>query len=875
MFVFRRIVGTIFLCITVMASYAQVGSVEFKDENLVSILQTIEQKTALVFNFNPDFLSVYRYSGELNLDVPSEFLPKLLRKTPFDFENTGEVVLIFPAPPETYNICGKVTDALTGESLPFANIYIQTKEKTIGTQANEYGRFELQCSVLRTEEVTLSFIGYLTEKRTIQDFPINDCMDISLSLNEDLFGEGIVVTDYLLKGIELGEQYGGIQMDYGNTFNQLTQIEQDLLRAVQLMPGITSIDGSASNIQIRGGTADQNLMLWEGAVVYSPGHLFGMVSTINPFVIDKVNIYKGVFDPSYDNRVGGTIDMSLSDSITSELQLGVGTTFTEAHGFLELPVISDRLSLLVAGRQTLNNIWETPTLVNYQTKVFQNTRVDMEEEEEQDTEQRLVYNDINAKVIVRPHKDWLVEGAIFQNRNDFNFFSGFFDDEVRANDVVEFGSTLVSGQITGHISPNWESRISYVQSLYDSDKAFILTTIPEEEIEYSSESTNRVRDQTFTFQNDMNLSATTRWQWGYQVSQKSVDFDLIVHEPEAGLIYEQIESESFSSLIHAGFSSFKWKTDQWQLDAGLRVNFERGITVPAFSPRLNIFYVLDEGWRLKVSGGILQQYINQVNTFGDDQVGVLNETWVLTRSSTDSYQEAKKGAVGLIFKEKGWLIDWELYTNQVNGLTTFSPSFRNEQDLDFSFGSSVAKGMDLLIRKKIGGYQCWVNYSLSKVVYDFPDIYESRFRASNDHPHNLSVVNTYQKGPWSFSLNYQFRSGLPFSVPVGWTGYQQINPEEPEEFLLNHRDVRYGELNTSRLPNTSRLDLGVNYQHAFPISGIQLNLSFSLINVLDRINIFSRTYFIEDFGEGTNFQIDPLDKYLLPRTPQLLVNLRF
>ena len=353
-------------------SWSQNFQPSFSNQNLPEVLKEIENTTGLVFNYDPDQLAEYSFSGKLDLSRPSLFLEDLLYQTPFTFEVTDRSILLFLKEPKTWRICGNLKDEHTKMSLPFANVFAENQIH--GAQSNDVGFFDYSFSTYKNQLITISYIGYESQTFMVREFNQNECTDIFLKLDEDLLGSEIIVTDYLLTGIDEGEEYGSVNMDYNQLANNHTNIEQDILKTAQLIPGITSLDESATNIQIRGGTSDQNLILWEGATLYDPGHFFGMISAVNPFVVEDVKIFKGVFDPKYDNRVGGIIDMSLSDSVAQNFRGGVGTTFSEAHAFLEVPIVKNRLSILASGRKTLNGIWQTPTLSKYSVKVFQESK---------------------------------------------------------------------------------------------------------------------------------------------------------------------------------------------------------------------------------------------------------------------------------------------------------------------------------------------------------------------------------------------------------------------------------------------------------------------------------------------------------------------
>ena len=380
----------------------QTSHIRAQNERLISLIKRLENKTDIIFNYTPQLLSDYSFTGTLDFSKPDDCLKRMFYRTPFQYERNGNDVLIFLPEKEKFSICGYVVDKESQQALPFANVHALGTNS--GTQSNEDGYFELSLFAHKNQMVSITYLGYEASSFMLQEAKSPNCPSYTLRLNTDLYSLSIIVTDYLFSGIQEGNDYSAIEMDYAQLSRSHSALEHDILKTAQLLPGISSIDESATNLQIRGSTADQNLIIWEGATLYEPGHLFGMISAINPFVIDQVKVYKGVYETDYDNRVGGIIDMSLTDSLANHVRGGVGTTLSEAHAFLDVPIIQNRLSLLVSGRKSLNSFYSSPTLNSYADKVFQTSKVEEQDEDEEEAsiDQILDFYDWNAKLIFSP-----------------------------------------------------------------------------------------------------------------------------------------------------------------------------------------------------------------------------------------------------------------------------------------------------------------------------------------------------------------------------------------------------------------------------------------------------------------------------------------
>ncbi|MEM6321316.1 MAG: carboxypeptidase-like regulatory domain-containing protein [Bacteroidota bacterium] len=855
-----------------------------KGKSIHEVLQNIEKKSDWVFNYDPQKLGAYTFDGPLPKGDISNQLTQLFYYTPYTFEINEKSILIFLEAPTTYRLCGTIRDRTDRRSLPLANIFMDSQQQ--GTQADENGDFEVEFTAHKHQVVTISYIGYQSQSFVMQELNQEACRDFFLEIDPALFGEAIIVKDYILPEVTEGEIYSGVHIDYQKLAKRQTIIEQDILKTVQLIPGVNSTDESATNLQIRGSTPDQNLVLWEGVTLYDPGHLFGMLSAVNPYIIEEVQVFKGAFDSRYDNRVGGIVDMSLGDTIVAQFHGGVGSTLTEAHAYFELPIISNKLSLLLSGRHSINNILNSPTLQNYSTKVFQGSKVaDQQGEaegEDLEVEQLLDFYDWNGKLIFRPNSQWTFRGSWLQTQNTFAYQAALFDDERFTVDNVLFDSRAINLTAIFQPKKDWQLSLAYLSSTYSNDYFFALINPESDETLLNTTIFNDIKDQGVVLQTNYQINPTLNLQLGYDYNQKAVNFNA----EEVSVYEDGFADFNFSEgHFHNIFGSLNYQQLNLQLNGGLRATYFVEANNLALSPRLSMRYALSEHWRLKISGGIFQQYISQLKEFGENALGLNTQVWILNQGENENniLQSAQKIAGGLIYQNKGWLVDLEAYYNQTDGLSTLGPSFGSSSastEIDFfSTGSATARGIDLLMQKRWRTYQTWLNYSFSRINFNFPELLETSFTATHEQQHNLSWTNSYTYKKWAISLSYQYKTGLPFTdgIAVG----EDIDFEDLERTgniaESTFYFVEYGEPNAQRLPNYSRLDAGISYRPTFKKTALRAELTFSIINLLNRTNTFQRNFFLDNLAEEEDEFSQPqlfgTDKRLLRRTPLLVARI--
>ena len=214
----------------------------------------------------------------------------------------------------------------------------------------------------------------------------------------------IIITEYLADGIDQNsaDAHISIKPEKMDMLPGLT--EADVLQSIQLLPGVSSPNETASGIFIHGGTPDQNLILWDGIPIYHSGHFFGSISAFNPNVVDDVKVYRGGFGPQYGGRVSGVIDISSTDNIPEQISAGIGINLTHGDAFAKIPLFKQKAALILSFRRSFTDLWQTPTFKQMSKKVFQGTKIEDSQEEAEDDDnldltQEFHFIDFSAKWI--------------------------------------------------------------------------------------------------------------------------------------------------------------------------------------------------------------------------------------------------------------------------------------------------------------------------------------------------------------------------------------------------------------------------------------------------------------------------------------------
>ncbi|MBN1183061.1 MAG: TonB-dependent receptor [Bacteroidales bacterium] len=764
-----------------------------------------------------------------------------------------------------YSISGHITDE-NGEALIGATVYV--KDGSSGVVSNLYGFYSLKLPV-GTYEVVYSYIGY---KDFVKKVSLTDDIKENIMLQPETQELEAVEIRAQRKDVNVKSISMSSTKLETSTIKKIPVLmgETDVIKSIQLLPGVqTSVEGS-SGFYVRGGNADQNLILLDGATVYNAAHLFGFFSVFNGDAIKHVELYKGGIPSEYGGRLSSVLDVRMKEGNTRKIQGEGGIGTISSRFTIDGPIVKDKVSFMLSGRRTYADLmlpFAKDTMAQ-KSKVF--------------------FYDLNAKINVNI------------SERDRLFISGYF-----GRDVNKFGEmfSMNYGNKTGTVRWNHVyngslfSNLTYIYSNFDydlgvpsgSDGFKWLSNIIDQSIKndytwyINPENTMRFGFQTTyhvlkpgvsqgvgeSFISDLKFPNSYALENAIFASneqaitpQLSVQYGLRLssfHNMGKGTIYSYEKNEKTTDYDVADTTYYK-SNEIFNNNYGLE-------------PRLGIRYMINSKNSIKASYNRTFQYLhlasNSTATFPLD-------LWFFTSPNVKP-QKADQVAVGYF---RNWFDNMletsvEVYYKKMYNTIDFKdhaylvPNQYLEGEL--RFGKAYSYGAEFMVNKTIGKFSGWISYTYSRTYREIPEVNNGeKYSPPYDKPHNISIVGSYDLNDrWTFAANWVYTSANPVTVPV--SGFSYGNMTMPT----------YTERNGVRIPGTEyhRLDISATYNFKM-FKKLDSNINLSIYNVYNRHNTFA-VYFRDKnaahvIEESTdNKRVEVVKLYLFPIVPSLTLNVKF
>ncbi|WP_242092402.1 TonB-dependent receptor domain-containing protein [Aestuariivivens sediminicola] len=676
----------------------------------------------------------------------------------------------------------------------------------------------------------------------------------------------IFIEEYITSGVKNNKDDTSISMSPENLGILPGLTEPDVLQSIQLIPGVQSPNETASDLFIRGGTPDQNLILWDGIKMYHTGHFFGTISAFNPYITDQITLYKSGTKAKYGDRISGVIDIKSENAIPGTTEGGFGFNMTHADAFLKTP-LGKKAAILFSARRSITDAFNTETFRNLSKRVFQETKISngnkiFEDDEVVTTNDLFYFTDFTLKAIVEPNANNKIELSSLYTKNklDYGFLIEAFEEA--SDDQLD----IVNQGLSFNWSHEHNDALTHDFNVYYSnfDLEYVGSNSISGELNDQLEKLNTINDFGLALNMDWDLSSKTSLGLGYQFSSNEVKYGLSFTEPESP---EENFNESSSNInnTHAIYADYLYKIDnKWYLNTGLRANYFSILDKLFLEPRVQFSVNVTPDLKFKVSGERLHQAVSEVVEFNTQEFGLENQVWVLSDGDDIPILRSTQLTSGMVFNKNGWNLDFELYYKKIKGLTSITLGFDRMNDF-FSVGKSDVFGMDVLIKKKIQNYRTWLGYTLINNDFLFNTINNGQeFPGNTDITHNFVWSHTYEWRHFNISLGWSIRTGIPYTKASGI------------ENTPNGNVIVFEDTNAARLPNYHRLDLSTTYSFNFSKQDSwKGKLGFSLLNIYNRENILSRTYEIRQSTQNSEDELREINKSSLGLTPNLVFRVEF
>ena len=820
---------------------------------LLNLLQQLETKFDVKFSYSESDVDAVIVDSPNEADSINKIIETLNQTTILNFKFLNERYITVSTIDKRISICGFVVSQANNEPLLGASVVIKNSSK--GLITNIDGKFQLE-DVGINETVVISFLGYETLLIKAKDLRFIDstCKTIIIQEKSEELNQ-VLISKFLTTGLQ--KRIDGSTILNTEKFGILPGLtEPDILQSIQALPGVESVNESIANINVRGGTNDQNLMLWDNIKMYHSGHFFGLISAYNPYLTNKVVVIKNGTPSEFSDGVSSTINMSTKDVIGNNFSGGFGFNLLHADAFLEIP-ISKKLALHVSGRRSFTDIFNTPTYDNYFERSFQDSELTTNDDNisEGNRSSEFYFYDYTAKVLFDFNENHKFRANIIGINNNLDYTESY----TNSADETESKTSNLQQENLG-LGASWNATWS---DAFITDVTAFYSHYNVDATDYRIETNqkltqaNEVLETGFKLKTNFKINKALNFLNGYQFSEIGILNETTVSVPS----YSRTKKDVL--LNHALFSELEFKNNNTYLRLGVRGNYFQKFNKLILEPRLNFRQELSNHLAVTLQGEFKNQSANQKIDFQDDFLGIENRRWILANEEEIPISESKQTSLGLEFNQNNLLINVEGFYKEINGITASNQGFYNNFQYINATGNYSVKGVEFLINKTTNKYSTWLSYTYSINDYKFESFTPSTFPNNVDIRHSLSLAFNYNiLNNLKISVGGISRSGQPYTRPI--SGNETVQNG-------NTTTVNYDTPNNENLENFIRLDTSINYN--FNISESVLGMfRIGVLNVLNRKNSINRYYEVNPEDSNTAIQIDNKS---LGLTPNLSFRVKF
>jgi hypothetical protein len=725
---------------------------------------------------------------------------------------------------QEHTISGVVSDLNTGETLIGVNVLIP--ELRAGVITNAYGFYSITLPQ-GTHELIYSTLGYTIERRTIE---LNTSMviDIALGENAEELDEVVIKAD--VEALDITTPQMSVNSLTAQTIKNIPVVlgEADVIKSLLLLPGVSNAGEGASGFNVRGGAADQNLILLDEATIFNSSHLFGFFSVFNPDAIKDLKLYKGSIPARYGSRVSSVLDIYQKEGNSKNFKMSGGIGAVASRLLVEGPIKKDQAAFLVGGRGSYAHLF---------LPLF-------------DIENTAYFYDLNTKISGYFGRDYFgIQDSFINSYGNavFNFrWNHNFSDKLFSNLSLIY-SNYYYGLELDFVGFKWDSGIENFNLKYDFNHYLskgLQLNYGLQNIYYgfnpgkiipNRPDSGIVADQlTQKYANEAALYLDLEWE----ISQRL--------RAEVGLRgshfmrFGQDEFQLYADDAPVTFDPFLLIYKEADPIETIRVDrWERLKTFSNWEPRIAASYTITDDISLKASYTKLSQYLHLLsNTSSPTPLDVWTPSGPYVKP-----QRLDQYAIGVFsfLKDRAYSLEVETYYKDVrhridyiDGANLIANNAIEQVILD---GNARAYGLEVLLRKNKGAFQGWIAYTLSKSEQKTSPRNENEIGINNgqwyntpyDKPHDLSIYGAYTVNDrWKINSNFIYQTGLPTNYPIGQFDFQGV--------VVPY----YGLRNEQRLPDYHRLDLSATYTPKRKTNTTyQSEWVFSIYNLYNRQNAAS------------------------------------
>jgi hypothetical protein len=751
-----------------------------------------------------------------------------------------------------YTISGYVKDAKTGEELIGAAVFVK-ELTTTGVYSNAYGFYSITLPE-GNYNITAQFLGYAPQNVQIA---LKRNIKQEFALNEKLSEIKEVVITAERKDENINKVDMGVEKMAMKEIKNVPVLmgEKDVLKTLQLTPGVKSAGEGNSGFYVRGGAADQNLILLDEAPVYNASHLLGFFSVFNSSAIKEVTLYKGSQPAEYGGRLSSVLDIRMKDGNDKKFGAEAGIGIISSHLNLEGPIVKDKGSFSISGRRTYADLF---------LKISRDTSVN---------KSILYFYDLNVKANYDINKNNRIYLSGYFGKDVFGYSDIFALDWGNATGTLRWNH-LYSDRLFSNTSIIFSKYDYNIHTKFGTTKGLIISKIQDwnlkQDYEYFINSKyslkfginvihHKIIPGVVTLESNssiqsLNLPHKYAWESAIYISGEYKPVERLIIQP--GLRISSFSVVGPGEYFTYDASGNTIDTTYYRSGKLIRTYFNP-------QPRLSLNLILSDKNSIKAS---YARNIQDLHLLSNSTSGNPTDSWIPSSNIVKS-EIADQVALGYFrnFKDNNYEFSAEIYfkyfQNQIDYKDGAMITLNENAEALLLFGKGRAYGLELFLKKKYGKLNGWIGYTLAKTEKKINGINNSRYYpAKQDRTHDISIVGIYEIAKkWTVSATWVYYTGNAVTFP---SGKYEINDK-----VINY----YTERNGYRMPAYHRLDIGATWNMR-KTETYESSLNFSCYNVYGRENAYSIT-FRQNPDDPSRMQA--LQTTLFRWVPSITFNIKF
>lgn len=831
--------------------------VKCQDESfsLKEVLDQLEKKYEVTFSYADDLVERIRVKSVSNESLDND-LNELSQATGLAFTKAGAGTYLVVV--TSHQFCARVINNETGGPLEGAQLILNDKVTNVITNGNGYARFEGQLTFQDT--IYIKYFGFETKKIAAGALRAGECPQIGLDFGKTTLRE-VMITSYITSGIDFSKEDNSILIKTNDLALLPGETDGDILMALKTLPGISSPDGKAGNLHTRGSTTDQTLVLFDNIPIYHKGHYFGTISPYNPIAVDQVKVYRSGYGPDLGGRVGGAIKLESDKNLPDSLLFGIGLNTYYGSAFADIP-IGKKLGINASIRSTYSGEWHSPKLNALDDIALQNSIASRAEENpsQEVLKNSFTFQDANLNANYKV-KDGNVSLSFLTIDNSQKI--RMLDNTL--NSVREANTDLDNNGLNIDWSEYWGQKLNTTMSATYSDYkvALLIKENPANQPSFTpNQFEQSIKDLSLNTEGNilLNRDNNSSLNLGYEVNRHAIDGLTYSNRPGVPEVSINQKNEAY---LHAFFVNHQITLfDKLSIKSGIRSSYYTPLKYFRIEPRVFLNWQLKNNLSFKSSYGLYSQYIMQNVYFDFEDTRIENLVWELA-SDEKPVEKSAQWMLGSTWKPGDFLLDVEFYQKSISDLSTLKTGKAPTDPDRFTIGDLDIYGVDVLLRKRWNKVDTWISYSYSHTSMDFPGINLIPFETYYDQPHTFNINATFPYRSWSFSIGWQYQSGVPvytnntfFPTPGEPTGSPTEEPVTAQK-------------NEGRFPAQHQMDMAVVYKFPRRPKTWNGSVGLSFLNVYGHNNMVAENYLT--FGPNTSLS----QRYAIGFAPDIMVTIRW